>query len=210
MRARMLGACCLFFVALAACDCSNDGAGGPIDGSVMDATVVDARPDVLTNVNCGDGQLQPGETCDDANTASDDGCSSNCILEPGYACPAPGQTCVGCGDTIIQVNETCDDGGQANGDGCSALCQREVGWDCVAEVCTPAACGDGHRVGVRRRQPCFWRRLQHPLHGRARLGVRHRELPVPHVGVRRRLRRGAGAMRRRGERIAWVQRVVPA
>jgi cysteine-rich repeat protein len=33
--------------------------------------------------SCGDGQVQPGEQCDDGNTVSGDGCNSQCRLECG-------------------------------------------------------------------------------------------------------------------------------
>ncbi len=44
---------------------------------------------------CGDGmlQLQFGESCDDGNGNSGDGCSSSCQVEPGYACATPGYPC---------------------------------------------------------------------------------------------------------------------
>jgi len=35
---------------------------------------------------CGDGNLDPGETCDDGNLRSGDGCSNNCAVEPHYSC----------------------------------------------------------------------------------------------------------------------------
>ena len=35
---------------------------------------------------CGDGILQPGQACDDANIADGDGCSSLCEIEPGFDC----------------------------------------------------------------------------------------------------------------------------
>ena len=38
---------------------------------------------------CGDGVLNLGEMCDDANSASGDGCSSTCQIEEGFVCSAP-------------------------------------------------------------------------------------------------------------------------
>ena len=35
---------------------------------------------------CGDSTSDPGETCDDGNTANGDGCSSSCQQEPGFEC----------------------------------------------------------------------------------------------------------------------------
>ncbi|MDD4319787.1 MAG: myxococcus cysteine-rich repeat containing protein [Candidatus Peribacteraceae bacterium] len=46
-----------------------------------------------TNV-CGDGDMAGAETCDDGNAAAGDGCSDSCILESGYTCATPGQSCV--------------------------------------------------------------------------------------------------------------------
>jgi len=36
---------------------------------------------------CGDGNLDPGEDCDDGNLIDLDGCSSKCKIEGGFACP---------------------------------------------------------------------------------------------------------------------------
>ncbi len=70
----------------------------------------------LTGGFCGDGTTDPAlaEECDDGNTTSGDGCSSNCLVEF-------------CGDGIRQfgLGEQCDDGNTASGDGCSDLCQSE-------------------------------------------------------------------------------------
>ncbi len=33
---------------------------------------------------CGDGFLESGEACDDANTLAGDGCAPDCVIEPGY------------------------------------------------------------------------------------------------------------------------------
>ena len=40
---------------------------------------------------CGDAKLQTGETCDDGNDVSGDGCSAACLVEYGYECSAPHQ-----------------------------------------------------------------------------------------------------------------------
>ncbi|MBR9701204.1 hypothetical protein GOV11_05050 [Candidatus Woesearchaeota archaeon] len=66
------------------------------------------------NYACGNGNLDPGEECDDGNTNSEDGCSSSCVDE--Y-----------CGDGVLQqgLGEECEDGNTANGDGCSSTCQIE-------------------------------------------------------------------------------------
>lgn len=70
---------------------------------------------------CGDGTVDQGETCDDGNTTSADGCSSTCQTE------SPGATC---GTGTVEAGETCDDGNTTDGDGCSAICLKEI-------VCAP-------------------------------------------------------------------------
>ncbi len=111
----------------------------------------------LTCGECGDGNLDPDEACDDGNTAGGDGCSATCalegcgndVLDVGEACD-DGDTldCDGCsatcqieecGNFVVECAETCDDGGTLDGDGCSSTCQIEGG------MCTPdftIMCGD--------------------------------------------------------------------
>ena len=68
---------------------------------------------------CGDGvaEADAGETCDDGNTDSDDGCDSNCTI-------------TACGNGVVTSGETCDDGNTTSGDGCDSNC-------------TQTACGNG-------------------------------------------------------------------
>lgn len=50
---------------------------------------------VLTHLGiCGDGIVRGTEECDDGNTESGDGCSSNCTKEDGFGCPIPGKPCM--------------------------------------------------------------------------------------------------------------------
>ena len=126
-----------------------DGGGdaGASDACNGDACGTDAGP------ACGDGKIDPGEKCDDANGASGDGCAANCdAVEKDYACPTPGQPCVStvkCGDSKINGAETCDDGNANPGDGCDASCKLEAGWQCpnVGALCEAAQCGDGILAG---------------------------------------------------------------
>jgi cysteine-rich repeat protein len=96
--------------------------------------------------HCGDGFVRAGvETCDDANSNPDDGCTNECVatgcgngvVNEGEECDDGNQTntdgclniCVlaTCGDNVVQAGvEACDDGNQSNNDGCSAACQVEV------------------------------------------------------------------------------------
>lgn len=100
-------------------------------------------------VVCGDGHNTGGvEACDDNNTASGDGCSGACAVEPGYVCGGGNtthpDTCVFtglCGDGTRTHSEACDDGNAVGGDGCSGVCSVEAGYACAGVA--PDRCGDG-------------------------------------------------------------------
>ncbi|MEZ4453025.1 MAG: fibrinogen-like YCDxxxxGGGW domain-containing protein [Nannocystaceae bacterium] len=97
---------------------------------------------------CGDGEVDPGEECDDANDDNTDNCVAGClnaICGDGFV--GPGETCddandvdddecgndcalASCGDGKIQPGEECDDGNDVDGDAC-------------LNTCTAAVCGDG-------------------------------------------------------------------
>ncbi|MFY0539697.1 DUF4215 domain-containing protein [Nannocystis pusilla] len=101
---------------------------------------------------CGNGQLDPGEACDDGNRTPDDGCEDNCSVSPSPLC----------GNGHIDPGEQCDDGNNIDGDGCQADCtEPPVCGDGVEDPgepcddgnandddaclagCVPATCGDG-------------------------------------------------------------------
>jgi MYXO-CTERM domain-containing protein len=118
---------------------------------------------------CGDSLLRAPETCDNANTNSDDGCSNLCVIEEGYVCDVASEPCDAvcgdsmesacfsvCGDGLLVGAEACDDGNTDDSDGCSAVCGIEEGWVCEptisenpedpASVCE-TTCGDGAIAG---------------------------------------------------------------
>jgi len=80
---------------------------------------------------CGNDVLEAqtaGEACDDGNPNDGDGCSSDCAIEPGFACDGLPSSCQStCGDGVTAANEACDDGNTVAGDGCSATCTSEGG-----------------------------------------------------------------------------------
>jgi fibro-slime domain-containing protein len=137
--------------------CGDDAYHPAGDGGTTDASVVgdagDATPTDGAVPVCGDGDRTPGEACDDRNTDPDDGCAADCsAVEPGWACPVPGDPCVRvviCGNARIEGDETCDDHNTTPGDGCDAACHVEPGWTCpvVGAACVAAACGDGFVAG---------------------------------------------------------------
>jgi cysteine-rich repeat protein len=115
--------------------------------------------DVYTLTECGDGLRQGSEECDDGNGVSLDGCSSNCIVEAGFACSkaSSGDVCSnGCRNGTREVKEGCDDGNNIAGDGCDTKCDVERAWQCADTVhgSIPHAvvsncvvpCGDGIRL----------------------------------------------------------------
>ena len=99
---------------------------------------------------CGDSVIGVGETCDDGNISTDDGCTAFCQIELGWVCDNSSGTssCATiCGDDIVVGAEGCDDGQNGDGDGCSDNCAVEAGWTCDgsrigASMCEPL-CGDG-------------------------------------------------------------------
>ncbi len=84
---------------------------------------------------CGDGQLDPGEECDDGNTIDGDGCTAGCIIEV-------------CGDGVVNNNgvEECDDGNLMNGDGCNNQCLNEFCGDNNVQsgYCVDTAAGNSN------------------------------------------------------------------
>jgi cysteine-rich repeat protein len=122
--------------------------GGP--GAAAPDASVEARVDEEL---CGNGQLDPGEECDDGNRYLGDGCSPLCQIECSWVCgtcgPAPPCThALACGDGVRTRGEACDDGNLVAGDGCSPTCQLEPGWQCPVPgaACKPI-CGDDVKVG---------------------------------------------------------------
>lgn len=102
----------------------------------------------LTAPVCGNGVLEPGESCDDANLGLDDGCDASC------------KRTATCGNGAVEPGEGCDDGNAIDADGCAATCVVEAcgngrldpGEACepgpsCGSACTPAiGCGDGTRA----------------------------------------------------------------
>ena len=95
---------------------------------------------------CGNGQLDPGETCDDANLVNDDCCSARCQLTAaGASCTDDGNPCTRDRCTAAGQCEHVDLSGPCNdGNSCTA------GDTCVAGQCIGATqpdttpCDDGN------------------------------------------------------------------
>ncbi len=131
------------------------------DASTTDATTdttTDATTDASTSTGpapfCGDGVVDAGEACDDANQEDADACTNMCAE-------------AACGDGIVGPGEACDDGNQEDADECSNACalascgdgKQQPGEECddgnavdtdaCLGTCLTAKCGDGViRAGV--------------------------------------------------------------
>jgi fibro-slime domain-containing protein len=98
-------------------------------------------PTTCTTSMCGNKIKEGSEQCDDGNSATGDGCTPFCRLEPN--CPAAGGECGGvCGDGLLLPSEqmdptNCDDGNTVSGDGCSKDCKVEAGFKCQNTPVTP-------------------------------------------------------------------------
>ena len=66
--------------------------------------------------NCGNGEVEPMEECDDGNTDDNDGCAAGCIVEI-------------CGDGITNGFEECDDSNDNDDDFCTNECLENT-WSC--------------------------------------------------------------------------------
>ncbi len=122
---------CRIRCALATC---GDGVRDPGEGCDDSDANSDVEPDTCRTTcerpACGDGVRDQGEFCDDANTASGDGCRSDCgKIER-------------CGDGLLDSGERCDDGNDNPRDGCDRCAQQD--WE--REIVVGQRARDGLRT----------------------------------------------------------------
>lgn len=132
--------------------CSGDSAGTAGNGGEAGVGGEGGSGGTDPTDDCGDGERQSVEACDDGNQRSGDGCAGDCMMvEAGFRCPIPGAACAPliCGDSRVEAPEQCDDNNASSLDGCSADCELEPGWVCLQPgvACSAAACGDGIVAG---------------------------------------------------------------
>jgi cysteine-rich repeat protein len=101
---------------------------------------------------CGNGIVNTGETCDDADASAGDGCSDTCLVEPGFTCLGTPSDCrpIGCGNGYLESGEQCDDGNTAAGDCCQPDCSlAPPGTNCAAPPFPVGVClNDGTCLGI--------------------------------------------------------------
>ncbi|MCK4553333.1 hypothetical protein KAT80_03955 [Candidatus Pacearchaeota archaeon] len=89
-------------------------------------------------ISCGNGDINPGEECDDGNTDDGDGCSSTCTIEVGWNCTGEPSICIYCDyDNICDGDEDClcsDCENKKNG--------CEDGFACQSGECAPVTSVD--------------------------------------------------------------------
>jgi cysteine-rich repeat protein len=112
---------------------------------------------VFEKTQCGDSRKAKSENCEDGNTVDGDGCSSICVVEPGYQCSAgsankPDKCSPEAGDGRVVGFEECDDSNLVDGDGCSSKLTVEPSWSCfggsAVTMSTCERCGNGKVVGL--------------------------------------------------------------
>jgi len=98
----------------------------PLATSARDGGFADSLAASFTiepyRATCGNGVVDVGEQCDDANQNDSDDCRNDCTRAP-----PPGSVC---GNGILETGEQCDDGNQVDNDSCH-------------NDCSPAVCGNG-------------------------------------------------------------------
>jgi cysteine-rich repeat protein len=79
---------------------------------------------------CGNGEIEPGEACDDGNRLGGDGCSGSCSSTET------------CGNGVFELDEECDCGDAEHPGGTRCMDTLNGGPIC-SDTCTLRRCGDG-------------------------------------------------------------------
>lgn len=118
-----------------------DGSGNTSEFSAAIELMDHPNP---SNPDCGNGQINTGESCDDGGTLPGDGCSAICSVEPGFRCTGTPSRCEvetsTCGNGVVDGSEACDDNNRLADDGCAGDCTVEPNWTCTRVVGQRSVC----------------------------------------------------------------------
>ena len=148
------------------CQLSQVNVNGEPLIDVVELRCGDQPPVRLTTYLCGNGRIDPGESCDDGNLELGDDCDEQCRETCGNRRIDPGETCddgnederdgclntcqlARCGDGVLQLGvEGCDEG-ERNSDEPGALCRTSCQFgDCGDGIVDPwEECDDGNQEG---------------------------------------------------------------
>ncbi|MDQ7815135.1 MAG: Ig-like domain-containing protein [Patescibacteria group bacterium] len=131
-----------------ACDDGNNTDG---DGCSSDCLHEASEPASVLAAVCGNGMIEPGETCEatmvNGNPVFAAGCDSGSCLHTGVLACVPGQASSCCGNATLDVGEDCDDGNSTPKDGCDSSCLLEGSdayYSGVPSGIAPSFCGNGY------------------------------------------------------------------
>ena len=115
----------------------RDAAKPPIlDGTVDPAPIQVVDPSLVGCPVCGNAEIDQGESCDDGNTVSGDGCRDDCQDE-GCLAATPGFPGVDlCDDGDACTIDVCDPVAHS----CSNIASCEEGVECTVDACVSGAC----------------------------------------------------------------------
>lgn len=106
-----------------------------IESSKLDADELKVTP---SSSSCGNGVINNGETCDDGNTLSGDGCSNTCQIENGWNCNSEPSACT-CtldsdGDGVCDNIDNCPNNYNPG--------QEDSDFDHIGDACETSTCGN--------------------------------------------------------------------
>jgi len=104
-------------------------------GTVDPPPTLDVNPSMIGCPVCGNVEIDQGESCDDGNTTSGDGCRDDCQAELCIAQTPGFPTTALCDDSNACTADLCDPAA-----GCSNPVSCEEGIVCTADACVAGAC----------------------------------------------------------------------